>query len=98
MSQSAWQLARQRFLADRVGVVSLGVVAVWLVLVALTTSGLLASHWSEQVAVSHAPRVFFSIILRALLRGPAHVLRARLQNSQSRRRTLRIPSVLRWLC
>lgn len=60
MSQSAWQLARSRFLADRVGVVSLGVVAIWLVLVALTTSGLVASHWSEQVAVSHAPPSLFA--------------------------------------
>ncbi|MFM1859291.1 MAG: Oligopeptide transport system permease protein OppC [Pseudomonadota bacterium] len=60
MSQSAWQLARQRFLADRVGVVSLGVVGIWLVLVALTASGLLASHWAEQVAVSHAPPSLFA--------------------------------------
>jgi peptide/nickel transport system permease protein len=55
MSQSAWQLARQRFLADRVGVGSLAVVLAWLLLVVLTASGLLASQWAEQVAVSHAP-------------------------------------------
>ncbi|MEY2776469.1 MAG: Oligopeptide transport system permease protein OppC [Pseudomonadota bacterium] len=60
MSQSVWQLARRRFLADRVGVGSLAVVLVWLLLVLLTGLGFLASHWAEQVAVSHAPPSLFA--------------------------------------
>jgi len=60
MSQSVWQLARRRFLADRVGVGSLAVVLVWLVLVLMTGTGLLASNWAEQVAVSHAPPSLWS--------------------------------------
>ncbi len=60
MRQSSWQLALQRFLADRVGVISLVIVSLWLLLAFLTLLGIVASKWSEQVAISHAPPTFFS--------------------------------------
>ncbi|NDA55737.1 MAG: ABC transporter permease [Betaproteobacteria bacterium] len=50
-----WSLAWQRFLADRVGVVSALLVMLGLLIVALSASGLIASQWSLEVAIGHAP-------------------------------------------
>lgn len=54
-SLSAWQLAWQRFGADRIGVWSAIIVLCFLALVALTAMGLLASDWQKEVAIGHAP-------------------------------------------
>ena len=53
-SPSAWQLAWQRFAADRIGVWSGAIVLCFLTLVALTTTGLVASDWQKEVAIGHA--------------------------------------------
>ena len=53
-SPSAWQLAWQRFAADRIGLWSGGIVLCILALVALTASGLVASDWQKEVAIGHA--------------------------------------------
>jgi len=53
-----WLLAWRRFLRDRVGVVSAGVVVAFIALAAASAAGLVARHWSEQVGVSYAPPGF----------------------------------------
>ena len=52
-SPSAWQLAWQRFGADRIGVWSAGIVLCFLALVALTAMNLVASNWEKEVAIGH---------------------------------------------
>lgn len=54
-SQGLWALAWRRFRQDRVGFLSLNVVLAFLVLMLASAAGLLASDWSEEVAVGHAP-------------------------------------------
>ncbi len=53
-----WAAAWRRFRADRVGVVSLAVVAAFLLLVALAALGLVAADWQREVAVADAPPGF----------------------------------------
>ncbi len=55
---SLWRLAWQRFVRDRVGVVSLAIVLAFLALAAASASGLVARDWSREVAVSYAPPGF----------------------------------------
>ncbi|MCL2297672.1 MAG: ABC transporter permease [Proteobacteria bacterium] len=50
-----WSLAWQRFRDDRVGVVSLVIVAAFFVVVFLSALGVIASGWNEEVAIPDAP-------------------------------------------
>ncbi|MDR2243992.1 MAG: hypothetical protein LBE15_01095, partial [Burkholderiales bacterium] len=50
-----WSLAWQRFRDDRVGVVSLVIVAAFFVVVLLSALGVIASGWNEEAAVPDAP-------------------------------------------
>ncbi|MDR0250858.1 MAG: ABC transporter permease [Burkholderiales bacterium] len=50
-----WSLAWQRFRDDRVGVVSLVIVASFFVVVLLSALGVMASGWNEEVAIPDAP-------------------------------------------
>ncbi len=50
-----WAAAWRRFRGDRVGVVSLAVVAAFLVLVVLAAAGLVAADWQREIAVPDAP-------------------------------------------
>ncbi|HEX8612039.1 MAG TPA: ABC transporter permease [Telluria sp.] len=53
-----WTLAMRRLRADRVAMVSLAVVALFLALLALSSTGLVAAGWEEEVAVTYAPPSF----------------------------------------
>ncbi|MBI5270961.1 MAG: ABC transporter permease [Burkholderiales bacterium] len=54
-SEGVWHAAWRRFKGDRVGVVSMGVVLAFIVLIVLSGLGVVASHWQDEVGVAHAP-------------------------------------------
>ena len=54
-SEGVWHAAWRRFRADRVGLVSLWIVAAFLLLIALSALGLVASNWQQEVGVANAP-------------------------------------------
>ncbi|ENX34522.1 hypothetical protein F889_01804 [Acinetobacter colistiniresistens] len=53
-----WQLALRRLKADRIAVVSFIVVLFYFILLALSMTGVIASNWNKEVAVSYAPPTF----------------------------------------
>ncbi len=53
-SAGVWRAAWLRFKRDRVGMVSLAVVLIYLAIAVATATGLLASNWSRDVAVAYA--------------------------------------------
>jgi oligopeptide transport system permease protein len=57
-SRGVWATAWRRLKNDRVGVVSLAVVAVFVAMILLSGVGLLASDWQKEVAVPDAPPTF----------------------------------------
>ena len=57
--KGVWTLAFNRFLADRVGVTSAVLVVLGLLLVLASLLGLVASQWSAEVAIGHAPPHWF---------------------------------------
>jgi oligopeptide transport system permease protein len=57
-SESVWQAAWRRFRKDRVGLVCLAIVASFVLLIALSASGLVASRWAQEIAVPNAPPTF----------------------------------------
>ena len=57
-SPGVWRTAWRRFKGDRVGMVSLVIVAAFLLLIAAAASGLVASHWQQEVGVPNAPPSF----------------------------------------
>jgi oligopeptide transport system permease protein len=57
-SEGVWRAAARRFSGDRVGMVSLAIVAVFLVVVVLAGVGAIAGQWQNEVAVSNAPPTF----------------------------------------
>jgi oligopeptide transport system permease protein len=57
-SEGVWHAAWRRFRADRVGLVALVVVLAFLVLIALSAGGLVASGWQNEVGVPNAPPGF----------------------------------------
>lgn len=54
-SEGVWHAAWRRFKADRVGLVSLFIVAAFLLLILLSSTGLVAAHWQDEVGVPNAP-------------------------------------------
>ncbi|MCX8097897.1 MAG: ABC transporter permease [Casimicrobiaceae bacterium] len=54
-SPGLWSLAWKRLRADRVAVVSMLVVLVFLLLALASLFGLVAKHWNSEIAVSYAP-------------------------------------------
>ena len=54
-SEGVWRTAWRRYRGDRVGMVSLAIVAAFLVLIALSASGVVARHWQQEVGVPNAP-------------------------------------------
>src|ERR1700738_595428 len=58
VSPSLWVLAWKRLLADRVAMVSLAIVAAFLLLMLLSGTGLIAKDWSREVGVNYAPPSF----------------------------------------
>ena len=57
-SPGLWTLAWRRFLRDRLGVGCLAIVVVVLAVAAASATGLIASDWSRETAVSYAPPNF----------------------------------------
>ena len=57
-SRGLWGLAMLRFCRDRLGLVSLGVVVVYVLVVAGAATGWIARDWSSEVGVSYAPPGF----------------------------------------
>jgi peptide/nickel transport system permease protein len=58
-SPGLWILAWRRLRADRVAMVSLAVVLLFLTLLGLSMGGLIASDWADEVGVNNAPPTFF---------------------------------------
>ena len=58
VSPGLWTLAWRRLRSDRVGMVSLVIVAVFIVMMILSGTGLIASDWSREVGVNYAPPSF----------------------------------------
>lgn len=58
VSPGLWALAWQRLKADAVGMVSLVIVAAFLIMVVLSATGLIAKDWAREVGVNYAPPTF----------------------------------------
>jgi peptide/nickel transport system permease protein len=58
VSPGLWTLAWRRLRRDRVGMVSLGIVCVFLVMMILSGTGLIAKDWAREVGVNYAPPSF----------------------------------------
>ena len=58
VSPSLWTLAWRRLVQDSVAMVSMAIVAAFLVMIALSASGLIAADWSREVGVNYAPPTF----------------------------------------
>ena len=58
VSPGLWTLAWRRLRSDRVGMVSLAIVALFIVMMILSGTGLLASDWNREVGVNYAPPTF----------------------------------------
>ncbi|MCA6218145.1 ABC transporter permease [Ideonella sp. B7] len=54
-SEGVWQAAWRRFKGDKVGLVAMVVVALFLALIALSAAGLVARGWQNEVGVPNAP-------------------------------------------
>lgn len=57
-SEGVWAAAWRRFRGDRVGVVSLAIVAAFLLLVIAAGLGLVAAKWQAEIGVANAPPTF----------------------------------------
>jgi peptide/nickel transport system permease protein len=58
VSPGLWALAWRRLRADRVAMVSLAIVAAFILLMVLSGTGLIAKDWSREVGVNYAPPSF----------------------------------------
>ena len=57
-SEGVWHAAWRRFKGDRVGMVSLAIVLAFLLLIALSATGIVAGQWQQEVGVPNAPPTF----------------------------------------
>ncbi|HKW81701.1 MAG TPA: ABC transporter permease [Casimicrobiaceae bacterium] len=58
VSPGLWALAWRRLRGDRVAMISLAIVALFLLLIALSAAGLVAKDWAREVGVNYAPPTF----------------------------------------
>lgn len=58
VSPGLWALAWKRLCSDHVAMVSLTIVAVFLVMMVLSGTGLIAKDWAKEVGVNYAPPTF----------------------------------------
>jgi oligopeptide transport system permease protein len=57
-SEGVWRAAWRRFKGDRVGMVSMGIVLVFIALIVLSFLGVVAGQWQDEVSVPNAPPTF----------------------------------------
>ena len=57
-STGLWHLALNRLKSDRIAVVSFVIILFYFILLALSMTGVIASNWNKEVAVSYAPPTF----------------------------------------
>ena len=57
-STGLWHLALNRLKSDRIAVVLFVIVLFYFILLALSMTGVIASNWNKEVAVSYAPPTF----------------------------------------
>jgi peptide/nickel transport system permease protein len=57
-SPGLWALAWRRLRGDRFAMVSMAIVILWLVMIALSFTGLIAKDWDAEIAVNYAPPTF----------------------------------------
>ncbi|MET3134401.1 peptide/nickel transport system permease protein [Oxalobacteraceae bacterium GrIS 1.11] len=57
-SPGLWALAWRRLCADRIAMVALAVVGAFLLMLALSASGLIVADWEDEVGVNYAPPTF----------------------------------------
>lgn len=57
-SEGVWRAAWRRLRKDRLGVVSMAIVALFVLMIVLTSTGLIASGWQREVGVPSAPPTF----------------------------------------
>src|SRR5436190_10222014 len=58
VSPGLWALAWKRLSADKVAMVSLAIVAAFIVMMVLSGTGLIAADWNKEVGVNYAPPSF----------------------------------------
>ena len=57
-SEGVWHAAWRRYRGDRVGLASLTIVVIFIVMIVLTATGLVAKDWAKEVGVANAPPHF----------------------------------------
>src|SRR5471032_1440204 len=57
-SPGLWALAWRRLRADRIAMLALTVVGLYLIMLVLSASGLVAKDWAKEVGVNYAPPTF----------------------------------------
>ena len=57
-STGLWHLALNRLKSDRIAVISFVIILFYFILLALSMTGVIASNWNKEVAVSYAPPTF----------------------------------------
>ena len=60
VSPGLWTLAWRRLRSDRVGMVSLVIVAAFIVMMILSGTGLIAADWNREVGINYAPPSFLA--------------------------------------
>jgi peptide/nickel transport system permease protein len=58
VSPSLWALAWRRLRADKTAMAALGVVVIFLVMLLLSATGLIAADWDDEIGVNYAPPTF----------------------------------------
>jgi peptide/nickel transport system permease protein len=71
VSPGLWALAWKRLRSDHVGMVSLAVVAAFIVLVILSALGLIAGDWAKETGVNYAPPSFLGADIEAAVQKEA---------------------------
>ena len=98
VSPGLWTLAWRRLRRDHVGMVSLAIVAAFIVMMILSGTGLIAKDWAREVGVNYAPPTFVgSPTTRVAARATAapascRAARRRPQRDSSRRSSIRSPT------
>ena len=70
VSPSLWALAWRRLRQDRVAMVSLGIVVVFLIMMVLSATGLIARNWAKEVGANYAPPSFLGEDIERATRVP----------------------------